>query len=189
MTYKSNHDEYSRELFMQPTSEQITAAVSAAAFDRLNHSLKKIQHCLDQLTEAQVWWRPQEAHNSIGNLILHLCGNVGQWILSGLGGEPDVRHRPAEFAERGPIPKAKLSRRLEAVVGQANAVLSRLATTDLLRKRRIQGFDVTALEAIFDCVPHFVGHTHQIVTLTRWQLGDAYRFEWAPTTPEQGAPP
>jgi hypothetical protein len=66
-------------------------------------------------------------------------------------------------------------------------VLAKTTATDLLRRRRIQGFDVTALGAIFDSVPHFVGHTHQIVYITRCLLGDAYRFEWVPETSEQGA--
>jgi hypothetical protein len=165
---------------MQPTSEQLAAAVAAAAGQELTKALDRIKHCLGQLTDEQVWRRESEAMNSIGNLILHLCGNVHQWIVSGIGGEKDVRQRPKEFSERGQIPKAELLHRLESVVAQAHVALKRTTSQDLLRQRRIQGFDVNGLEAIFDSVPHFRGHTQEIVHMTRSLLGDAYEFAWVP---------
>ena len=134
-----------------------------------------------------MWWRSRPSLNSVGNLVLHLCGNLRQWIVAGLGGAADVRDRPAEFAERGPIPRDELLRRLEAVVDESRAVLARQTARQLLEARRIQGFDVTGLKAIFDSVPHFRGHTQEIVHLTRLQLGAAYQFAWTPATPEQGA--
>jgi hypothetical protein len=155
----------------------------------LTKALDRIKHCLAQLTDEQVWKRSQPSLNSIGNLILHLCGNVRQWIVAGLGGAADVRNRPSEFAEHGPIPKEELLRRLDAVVGEAKQVLARLPALQLLEVRRIQGFDVTGLAALFDSVPHFRGHTQEIVHMTRLRLGDDYQFSWKPTTPEQGATP
>jgi hypothetical protein len=98
-----------------------------------------------------------------------------------------VRDRPAEFAERGPIPKDELLRSLAAVVSEAKQVLGRLTARQLLESRRIQEFEVTGLAAIFDAVPHFRGHTQEIVSMARLQLGDAYRFFWVPTIPKQGA--
>ena len=147
----------------------------------------RIKHCLDQLTDEQVWRRSSESINSIGNLILHLSGNARQWIVAGIGGAPDVRQRPKEFSERGPIAKAELLRRLDEVVAEARAVLGKASAQDLLRKRSIQGFNVTGVEAIFDSVPHFKGHTQEIVHMTRCLLGDAYRFAWTPSTPQEGA--
>jgi hypothetical protein len=170
------------------SADELAAAVGAEAGNELSSALAKIEHCLGQLTARQVWYRSQPSLNSIGNLILHLRGNLGQWIVAGLGGAADVRDRPAEFAERGPIPVEELVRRLEAVVDEARAVLARQTARQLLEARRIQSFDVTGLKAIFDSVPHFRGHTQEIISMTRLQLGDAYRFAWRPTTPEQGAP-
>jgi hypothetical protein len=169
------------------SADELATAVGAEAGKELASALDRIQHCLGQLSEAQVWWRSQPALNSIGNLILHLGGNVRQWISAGLGGAADIRHRPAEFAERGPIPKDELMRRLEAVVRDAKEVLSRLTARQLLDTRPIQGSEVTGLGAIFDSVSHFRGHAQEIIHMTRLQLGNAYRFAWAPTTPEQGA--
>src|SRR5262249_2118109 len=105
------------------------------------------------------------------------------------GGAIDLRDRPAEFAERDPILKADLLHKLEMVVGEAKEVLGKMTARQLLKVRRIQGFDVTGLAAIFDSVPHFRGHTQEIIHMTRLQLGDAYQFAWKPATPEQGAMP
>jgi hypothetical protein len=170
------------------TTDELAGAVGAEAAQELTSALGRITHCLGQLSEEQVWWRSRPSLNSIGNLILHLCGNVRQWIVAGIGGAADSRNRPAEFAERGPISKAELLRRLEAVVNEAKVVLGRLTARQLLEGRRIQGFDVTGLATIFSSVPHFRGHTQEIIHLTRLQLGDTYHFAWTPTTLEQGAP-
>src|SRR5215510_2596413 len=168
------------------TADELASVVGTAAAHELDSALNRIKHCLGQLNDEQVWRRSQPSLNSIGNVILHLCGNLRQWIVAGIGGAADMRDRPAEFAERGPIPKADLLRKLDTVVGEAKEVLGKLTARQLLEARRIQGFDVTGLAAIFDSVPHFRGHTQEIVSLTRLQLGDAYKFSWAPATLEQG---
>jgi Protein of unknown function (DUF1572) len=170
------------------TTDELAATVGSEAGRELASALSKIKHCLSQLTDEQVWWRSRPSLNSIGNLILHLCGNLHQWIVAGLDGVADARDRVAEFSELGPIPRGELLRRLEAVVDEAKEVLGRLTATQLLAVRRIQGFDVTGLAAIFDSVPHFRGHTQEIISMTRSQLGDAYKLAWAPATTAQGAP-
>ena len=169
------------------TADELAAAVGAEAANELAKALGKIEHCLGQLSDEQVWQRPAPALNSVGNLLLHLGGNVRQWVVAGLGGAPDVRDRPAECAERGPVPKEELLRALRQVVDEARKVLTRQSARQWLEVRRIQGFEVTGLAALFDSVPHFRGHTQEIVHMTRQLLGDTYQFQWRPTTPEQGA--
>ena len=97
---------------MNSTADQTAGAVGKAAADEPADAFAKIKHCLDQLTDGQVWWRPKPSLNSIGNLILHLCGNLRQWVVCGVGGATDNRDRPSEFSERGPISKADLLRTL-----------------------------------------------------------------------------
>src|SRR5262245_33323137 len=133
---------------MQPTCDQLAAAVIAAANQELTKALDRIKHCLSQLSDEQVWRRESEAMNSIGNLILHLCGNMRQWIVAGIGGEKDVRQRPREFSERGLIPKSELLHRLETVAAKAQVALIKATAQDLVQQRCIQGFDVNGLEAI-----------------------------------------
>lgn len=124
--------------------------------------------CLDRLTAGQIWWRPNEASNSIGNLLLHLNGNVRQWIVSGLGGGSDERNRSAEFAERENIDPARLREALDGTLRDADAVLSRLTAADLAKRYRIQVYDeVTGLEAIYHVVEHFGMHHGQIAYITK----------------------
>ena len=170
-----------------PNQGSVGRAFLAEAGRRLEACRQKIEHCLSQLSDAQVWWRPRESMNSIGNMVLHLCGNLRQWIVSGIGGAPDVRDRPEEFAERGPIPKADLLSRFLAVVAEAEAVLAGADEGRLLDPRNIQGFNGTTLSAIFDSIAHLNGHTQEIVYVARLQLGVAYRFAWTPMTPEESA--
>jgi hypothetical protein len=172
---------------MGPTKDEIAAAIGEAAANELADALAKIEHCLNQLSDEQVWWRPQAALNSIGNMILHVCGNLRQWVVCGVGDGADNRDRPKEFSERGPIPKVELLRRLGEVVLQAQAVLKVLSAETIHEHRRIQATDQTVISAIFHSVPHFRGHTQEIVLMTRMQLGDAYRFLWVPKSKEQGA--
>jgi hypothetical protein len=170
------------------SADDLAAALGRSAANELSSALARIKHCSNQLTDDQVWWRPHPSMNSIANLALHLCGNVRQWIVAGLSNADDARDRPGEFSERGPIPKSELLRRLEAVLGEARDVLERQTARELLSVRRIQGGELTGLAAIFDSVPHFRGHTQDIVHITRLLLGEKYRFAWKALTPEEGAP-
>jgi uncharacterized damage-inducible protein DinB len=156
---------------------------------RLTACHERISHCLNQLNDAQIWWRPTESMNSIANVVLHLCGNLEQWILAGVGGAVAHRNRPLEFSERTQIPKEQLSQRLSARVSQVEEVLAKVNDAQLLERRRIQGYEETVLSAIFETLAHFNGHTQEIVYITRLQLGDSYRFAWIPSTPEQIAAP
>ncbi|MCA9067462.1 MAG: DUF1572 family protein [Planctomycetaceae bacterium] len=172
---------------MEPSAQNLMATVSQEAIQELEDALGKIKHCLGQLDDEQIWWRPIPTMNSIANLVLHLCGNVRQWIVSGVGGVEDKRNRPQEFSERGPIGSDELLGRLEATITEAKEAIARASAKDLLATRRIQGFDVTGFGAIFHSVSHFRGHTQEIVHMTRFQLGEHYQFDFVPTTPEQGA--
>ena len=136
----------------------------------LRHHLPRIERCLGLLSAEQIWWRPNPASNSAGNLSLHLAGNVRQWIVSALGGAPDSRRRDQEFAERGPMPGPELVKVLGASVRDACRVLRRLSATELARIYVIQGLQVTGLNAIFHVVEHFAFHTGQIIFISKQQL-------------------
>jgi uncharacterized damage-inducible protein DinB len=142
----------------------------------------KIERCLDELSEEDVWWRPNEASNSVGNLVLHLAGNVRQWIISGIGGAPDLRDRDQEFAQRAPIAVERLLERLAATVREADAVLAGLDTSRLVEPRRIQGFDMTVGSAIYHVVEHFGMHTGQIVLLSKHRLGKDLKLTRLPAS-------
>jgi hypothetical protein len=132
--------------------------------------------CVDSLAEERIWWRPNEASNSIGNLILHLNGNVRQWLISSFNSSEDRRDRPAEFAERQSISKAVLLTNLGATMQEASAVLSRLTEADLLASFHIQGVTVTGLYAVYQVVEHFGMHYGQILFITKLVRGEDLGF-------------
>ena len=138
--------------------------------------LPKIERCLDQLSDEQIWWRPNEQSNSIGNLLLHLSGNARQWILTGLGGEVDKRQRDKEFAEREGIPASELLRQIKGTLQEVDDVLAGFDRSKLLDLRKIQGNDVTALEAVFHVTEHFSMHTGQIILLTKLMIAKDLKF-------------
>jgi hypothetical protein len=100
--------------------------------DRLDGCQERIKHCLAQLDDSQVWWRAHDSLNSIGNLVLHLCGNIRQWLVVGIQGGADSRDRPQEFAERTHVPKGGLIQRLDAVIHDAKLALATLSDEQLL---------------------------------------------------------
>lgn len=138
--------------------------------------LPKIERCLERLSDEQVWRRAGENSNSIGNLILHLEGNLRQWIVSGVGGATDVRQRDGEFAAREGATGEVLLSRLRATLREADAALARLDPEALAERRRVQGTEVSTLEAVFHAVEHFSGHTGQIILLTKMLTGDDLAF-------------
>ena len=129
--------------------------------------LPKIERCLDLLNDEQIWWRANEKSNSIGNLILHLCGNARQWIVCGVGGAPDARDRDAEFARREVIARDQLQSLLSNTIAEVDAALARFDHERLLDNKSIQGLEVSALEAILHVVEHFSMHTGQIILITK----------------------
>jgi len=141
----------------------------------LEHSRRKLfgewwprlRSTVEALSEEQLWWRPNEASNSIGNLLLHLNGNVRQWIVASFNRQEDLRNRPAEFAEKAGGTANEVLARLGATMDEASAVLARLTEEDLTAPMEIQGYHVTGLVAVYQVVEHFGLHYGQIVYITK----------------------
>jgi uncharacterized damage-inducible protein DinB len=127
----------------------------------------KIRRCLDALPASALWQRADESSNSIGNLLLHLAGNVRQWIVSAVGGAPDARYRSAEFTAREGASADELFAALRTTLDEADAVIAALTPAALLERRTIQGRDVSVLDAVYHVVEHFALHTGQIILLTK----------------------
>jgi uncharacterized damage-inducible protein DinB len=134
---------------------------------KLRELTSRIEICLDQLSDEQVWTRSKETENAVGNLVLHLCGNVGQWIVSTIGNCPDTRNRPGEFAARSTVSKKELRDRLRTTLEDALAVIEGLTPAQLAPRHTIQGYDVSVMEAIYHVVEHFSMHTGQIIFATK----------------------
>lgn len=149
----------------------------------LSHSARQllkmsdhIESCLNRLTDDQIWTRGAPHENSIGNLILHLCGNVRQWIGAGVGGEQDIRDRPSEFSATGGRGVSELSSRLKQTVQHAVGIINSTSPERLVVQIRPQDTTVSVLEAIYHVVGHFQQHTGQIIFATKILSGEDLGF-------------
>ncbi len=159
-----------------PTSEQVASEVVRVARQELNQSLGKIEKALVRLGPDQIWDRTHESENAIGNLLLHLAGNVRQWIICGLGGKPDARDRPSEFAQREALPLDELLTKLRQTVEEADATLGSLAPDAFLATHKIQVYDVTGMHAVLHVITHFAEHTGQILWAVKRLTGEDLGF-------------
>jgi hypothetical protein len=158
---------------MEPTIESVFIDVSIR---KLELFLSRIGECMGRLSNEQIWMRHGDHENAVGNLLLHLSGNVRQWIISGITGQPDTRTRDREFAARGELEAAELMGRLEGTVAEAVAVLKGLAPERLMETFQPQKYRVTILEGTYSCVEHFAQHTAQIIFATKLLTGQDLGF-------------
>lgn len=153
---------------MDETNNALRDAIVNEVILRLyEESLPRINRCLDQLTQEQIWWRPNPSSNSIGNLVLHLSGNVRQWICAGLGGNEDHRHRQLEFDTQEGYSGEVLKNQLMTTMSEARPFIEQVAVTELLRKRSVQTFEETGLTILVHVTEHFSYHTGQIAYITK----------------------
>lgn len=158
-----------------------TSPALAREADRLfAEYLDKIERSVGLLSAEQLWWRPNPHCNSVGNLLLHLCGNLSQWVLAGLGGEAFERHRREEFAAVAGDDVAALLHSLHEVVTACRGVAGNLTEDDLRRTLRIQSYTGTGFGVLLHAVEHMSYHTGQIVAIVKQVLGDRTGIEFYP---------
>ena len=165
--------------YLDHLEHHISQIASGAGTLFLEHSVRKMEQmtahaesCLARLTEEQIWQRGAKHENTIGNLVLHLCGNIRQWMIHGIGGEPDIRARDAEFAAAGGVSKSDLAAKLRETVSGAVRVLRGITPDRLTEIVHPQDADTTVLEAIYQVVGHLQQHTGQIILLTKHLSGE-----------------
>jgi uncharacterized damage-inducible protein DinB len=137
---------------------------------RIKESQQRIIICLNMLDESQIWMKPNTALNSMGNLVLHLCGNITQYIISTLGGKPDDRNRDAEFAAIGGKTKAELKAMFNNVIENSIECIINSSDIDLSTLKKVQVYELTGVGIIIHVTEHLSYHTGQIAILTKLQL-------------------
>lgn len=138
----------------------------------------KIRAAVRTIPDERLWWRPNDGANSAGNLLLHLAGNVRQWVASGVGGAPDKRQRDTEFAatELSGLSRDELLNAMDRACEEAVAVLEQLSASDLAEARIIQGRETTVFAAVYHVVEHFSGHAGQLILIAKWLTPASVRF-------------
>jgi uncharacterized damage-inducible protein DinB len=161
----------------------------------LDDYLPRIRMAVTPLHETDLWWRPVEGSNSIGNLILHIEGNARQWLLGGVAQLANIRDRDSEFTASGGLSRQQLLDQLTESFHAIDAALRPLTDDDLNQPRTIQGASTTVFSAIYHVVEHVSMHTGQIIQLAKWrapgavQLYDASSSSFTPLwSPEPRRP-
>ncbi|HKQ73316.1 MAG TPA: DinB family protein [Blastocatellia bacterium] len=169
-----------QKAFMLAPPESLTSSslmfLRHARFRLIEDYFVKIASAIEALNDEQVWRRPNESSNSVGNLLLHLSGNVRQWIVTGVGGAEDTRDRASEFAARDSVSKGELIELVKTTLDQADAILAKIedecavAKSDapLQRVCNPQAYETSVFDAIFHVVEHFSYHTGQIIFAAKW---------------------
>jgi len=153
-----------------------TQFLTAARFFLGTEYRTQLRLAVEALRDEDLWWRANDQSNSAGNLLLHLNGNVRQWILGGVGRQANDRHRAEEFAARTGPPAAELLANLDRTFDEVDRVLAALTEPELLEPRTIQGREITVLDAIFHVVEHFSGHLGQIILIAKLRAPGAINF-------------
>jgi hypothetical protein len=165
----SQHSPKGRQQSMAATDAELATLFLAFSRNKLcGQYWPRLRETVASLTDEQVWWRPNESSNSIGNLLLHLNGNVGQWLVASFNRREDYRNRPAEFAAQDGGTAQELLNKLGVTLEAAEAVLNRLTADDLLATYDIQGYErVRGLDAVYQVVEHFGLHYGQILYIAK----------------------
>ena len=146
---------------------EITKEFIEQSIIRFDEYTEKVKKCLKELNEEEIWIRPNESSNSVGNLILHIHGNITQYIISSLGNYEDLRQRDREFNIRDGYNKAELMGMLTSLMSEIKTIISNLSVDDLFKVRSVQGFKLSGLGIIFHVVEHYSYHTGQIAFWTK----------------------
>lgn len=145
----------------------ITKEFISQSIYRIEINLPRIEKCLNELSEEEIWKKPNSSSNSIGNLILHLCGNITQYIISGLAGKPDNRNRGSEFAAKEGFTKSQLLEKITLVINESVSVIKNITEEDLIKSRSVQGYNLSGIAIIVHVTEHLSYHTGQITFWTK----------------------
>ncbi len=148
-----------------------TLLINEAKYRLLEESIPRLRKCLEKMDQQQIWYRPNHQTVSAGNLVLHLCGNVRQWLVNGLGKGADSRNRAREFEETGPIATSVLMEDLEKLEHEISDSLAKINQGDLSRRFVIQGFEVTGVSILVHVVEHFSYHVGQVTYMVKSRQG------------------
>lgn len=156
--------------------KNITQEFTEESIFRIEKNTTKIIKCLEELNEKQIWLRPNEVSNSIGNILLHLCGNITQYIISALGVQPDIRERDKEFSAKTGYNKDELQNKLTSTVEQAVIIIRNSDEYRLMKIYSVQGFNLSGIAIIVHVTEHFSHHTGQIIFWTKLLSGNDLAF-------------
>ena len=148
-------------------NEQFIKEFISQAIHRIDENTPKLIACVQELGEANIWKRPNPHSNSVGNIILHLCGNIRQYAISSLGNRKDVRERDKEFSADRAYSATELLKKLSDTLDEAKNIIQNVSEEELLRKRKVQGYTHSGIGIVIHVTEHYSYHTGQIIFWTK----------------------
>jgi len=155
-------------------------AIVREVSNRMRALLERTEQAIGQLEDSQLWYRNHPTDNSIGNLVLHLVGNLRQWILSGIKNLPDTRDRPLEFSTQQGISKIDLLKMLRGTIEESCRAIDALPTSRITESKLIQDTDTTIAYALVMAVSHLGLHVGQIQFIAKGILKERFQTAWTP---------
>src|SRR5579862_6848841 len=134
---------------------------------RIDENTVKVKSCMKVLDDNEIWFQPNEHVNSVGNTILHLCGNIRQYVISSMGGRTDIRERDLEFSTRGGFTNAELILKLSETLEEAKSIIASSTEENLQRQQIVQKTSYSGIGIIVHITEHYSYHTGQIILLTK----------------------
>jgi uncharacterized damage-inducible protein DinB len=147
--------------------EEFIKEFIAQAIHRIDENIPKLIKCIGELEESEIWKRPNQNSNSVGNIILHLCGNIRQYAISSLGHSKDVREREKEFLADGGYSKPDLLQKFLSTIEEAKNIIQNISVEELLRRRQVQGYTHSGIGIVIHVTEHLSYHTGQIIFWTK----------------------
>lgn len=143
------------------------AEIKKNAILRINENTPRVVQCINELSEEQLWQKPNENSNSMGNLVLHMCGNITQYVISSIGGKKDERVRDEEFDTTGGYNHIELIKKLENTMQESCKIIEAMTEEEAMRVRMVQGFEFSGIGNVIHAVEHYSYHTGQIAFYTK----------------------
>ena len=134
----------------------------------LEESLMRIHTCIDFMEDKHLWYSPNDHVNSVGNMVLHLCGNIRQYIISTFTDQKDERQRSLEFSQRESHTRHELKEKIETTIHEAVEVVNQLDEKLLEKEFSVQGFKELGINIVIHVIEHTSYHTGQITTICKW---------------------
>lgn len=152
---------------MNNIEDDMVSEFLANSIYRLDEGTRMIKISLESVSESDIWKKPNDSSNNIGNQIIHICGNMTQYIIASLEEQDDYRNRDEEFSMTGGFTKIQLIQKLEDTVNKAKLVLNGCNKRQLIKKREVQGFNLSGIGIVIHAVEHYSYHTGQIAFWTK----------------------
>jgi uncharacterized damage-inducible protein DinB len=141
----------------------------------------QIGECLDVITDEDIWWRPDEKSNALGNIMLHLIGSNRLYIGYGVGARALERDRAAEFTARGNPRRDVVVDAWNETVHMMRQVFDALQPSQMMERTDRTGKTTTIASILLHASHHTAAHMGQVVWITKLRHPGALDEVWITT--------